>query len=67
MIAGIYIDDYKLPVFERRLAESGYAWDKSPGITRDTLLLRVTTDNPQALAHVISEANAEASAIGVRQ
>lgn len=59
MKAGIAIDDWKLPIFERHL--SGYVYEKGPGLTDDTLLLTVETDDMKALEKVVRAANAEAA------
>jgi hypothetical protein len=37
--AAIVIDSYKLPVFEKRLRESGIEYDTEPGVTPNTLSL----------------------------
>ena len=56
----IAIDDWKLPVFERHLTEAGYAFEKGPGVTPDTLTLTVLTSAVLALGAVIQAANTEA-------
>jgi hypothetical protein len=58
--AGIAIDVWALSIFDRRLSEAGYTYDKGPGLTQDTFFLTVTTDNPVALAHVLRAACIEA-------
>lgn len=60
----IAIDDWKLGIFERHLSQAGYAYEKSPGITADTLLLMVETKNPEALEVVVRSASAEAAKTG---
>lgn len=57
MIAGIMIDSWKLAIFERRLA--GYSYTVNPGLTDDTLLLKVQTNAPVALEAVVRAANKE--------
>lgn len=59
--AGIAIDAWKLPIFERRLSQSGYVWTNCGAPTESTLLLRVETNNLEALAVVIKAANDEAA------
>ena len=59
--AGIAIDKYKLPVFERRLREAGFTFKQGPGLTKDTLFLTVETDEILGLKTVIEAANAEAT------
>lgn len=61
--AGIAIDNWKLPIFERHLSQSGYTFEKCP-FTVDTMLLTVKTTNIEALAHVIKKANTEAAKTG---
>ncbi len=63
MTAGIGIDDWKLGIFERKLAAAGYAFTKGPGVTDDTLLLKVETDDLKALEIVVRAANTEAANI----
>jgi len=54
---GIAIDAWKLPIFKRVLTNAGYTFTKNPGLTADTLLLKVKTDNILALKTVIEKAN----------
>lgn len=61
MKAGICIDDWKLPIFERHLSRSGYAYEKHPGLTADTLTLIVLTEDAKALEVVVRAANTEAA------
>lgn len=61
MKAGIAVDDWKLPIFERHLSKAGHVYEKGPGVTRDTLLLTVETDDVAALETVVRAANAEAA------
>ena len=67
MKAAIAIDTWKLPIFERRLKQNGYTYTQSKGVTDDTMLLYVRTDNVMALETVIREANIEAAmSLGAR-
>lgn len=59
--AGIAIDDWKLPIFERHLSQSGYTYNKSPGLSPGTLLLTVKTENLEALEVVVRAANTQAA------
>lgn len=61
MKAAIAIDSFKLPVFERRLTANGYSFEVGPGLSPDTLLLRVETDKEKvgALYDVCWAANGE--------
>lgn len=61
MKAGIVIDDWKLPIFDRHLSESGYVYEKHPGVTAGTLTLTVETEDAKALAVVVRAANTEAA------
>lgn len=61
MKVGIAIDDWKLPIFERHLLQAGHVYEKRPGVTKDTLLLTVETDDARALETVVRAANAEAA------
>jgi hypothetical protein len=65
MRAAIAIDDWKLPIFERRLSQAGYAYEKGDGLTAGTLNLYVTTDNLIALETVVRAANTEAARVAL--
>lgn len=56
---GIAIDTWKLPVFKRHLEASGYAYTKYPGLTADTLFLKVKADFVAPLQKVIEAAQKE--------
>jgi hypothetical protein len=60
----IAIDDWKLAIFARRLSAAGYPYEKGAGVTPDTLMLYVKTENVEALEHVVRAANAEAAQTG---
>jgi hypothetical protein len=59
MIAGVVIDDWKLPVFKRHLDAAGYAYTEHPGITPDTLTLKVTCEWVHKLQPIVKAANDE--------
>ena len=61
--AGIVIDAWKLDIFQRHLEKAGYVADVGPGLTPDTLLLRIQFDEEQsaAAAKVVRAANDEAA------
>lgn len=59
--AGIIIDAWKLPVFEKHLSNAGYVYEQSPGVTPDTLTLTVNTLSPKELGIVVQAASDEAS------
>lgn len=67
MKAAIAIDGWKLPIFERNLSQSGYAYEKGPGVTADTLILTINTDNLEALSGIVKAANTEAARTGAPQ
>lgn len=54
--AGIVIETWKLPFFERHLTEAGYAFENMGALLDETLLLYVDTADPQALAEVLTAA-----------
>lgn len=62
--AAIVIDGWKLSIFERHLTQVGYSYEKGPGITADTLLITVKTENIEALGIVVKAANTEAAKTG---
>ena len=62
--AGIVIDPWKLPIFDRHLKQSGYAYENAGLMDAGALVLRVDTTNLQALGEVVKAANAEAAQTG---
>lgn len=62
--AGIAIDAWKLPIFERHLRQAGYSFENAGLLLAGTLLLRVSTTNLTALAEVVKAANTEAAMTG---
>ena len=59
--AGIAIDRWKLPIFKRHLGGAGYVYEEGKGVTADTLMLYVYTDDLLALGRVVRAANNEAA------
>lgn len=59
MKVGIAIDSRKRPIFEKRLKNAGYTFT-ADALTGNTLLLRVDTENAEALRRVVALANEEA-------
>ena len=59
MKAAIALDDWKLPVFRKRLVEAGYTYEDAGPFTGDTTVLTVETDDVQALGRVIAACQAE--------
>lgn len=60
MIVGIAIDAWKLTIFHRRLTEGGYTYTQHPGVSPDTLLLKVAADSPVSLHNLVVAASQEA-------
>ncbi|HAM42111.1 MAG TPA: hypothetical protein DCS42_06925 [Nitrospiraceae bacterium] len=61
MKAAIAIDDWKLPIFDRHLSKAGHTYEMGPGVTEDTLLLTVESNDMAALEIVVRSANTEAA------
>lgn len=59
MKAGITVDNWKLPVFRRRLDDAGYAYEDGGPLIGDTTLLTVQTDDMLALKKLIEKCQAE--------
>ncbi len=59
MKAGIAIDAWKLPIFDRLLTAAGFTFTNVGQLTDGTLLLRVDTEESQRLAQVVLAANIE--------
>ena len=59
MKAGIAVDNWKLPVFRKRLAKAGYAYEDGGALTHDTTLLTVETTNMLALKKLLEKCQAE--------
>ena len=67
MKAGIAVDKWKLPIFGRHLTQSGYSFKQADGLTADTALMMVETENFEALYEVLKAAAGEAVQQGVKQ
>lgn len=59
MKAGIAVDDWKLPVFRKRLKEAGYEYRDGGALTNDTTLLTVETNDMLALKKVLEKCQSE--------
>ena len=59
--AGIMIDDWKLPIFKKTLDAKGYKYTQHPGLTDDTVLLKVRTKSIAKLQPIVKRMNAEAA------
>jgi hypothetical protein len=55
MKAGIAVDNWKLPVFRKRLTEAGYQYTDAGGLTHDTTLLTVECSDILKLKKVMRE------------
>lgn len=64
--AGIAIDRWKLPIFQRHLARAGYQFTEGV-FTSETLILTVDTADVEALGLVVKAANEEAARQGPPQ
>jgi hypothetical protein len=64
MKAGIAVDDWKLPVFRRRLTEAGYTYEDAGPLTGAVTLLKVETDNLLKLKATLEECQAECAKTG---
>ena len=62
--AAIAIDDWKLEIFGRHLKEGGFKYEITNGVTPDTLLLCVETEEVDALNSTVVQAQTEASRTG---
>lgn len=60
-IAGVAIDKYKLPVFKKHLDGAGYTFTESPGLSPETLILKVPYKWVHELKSIIEAANKEAT------
>lgn len=63
MKAGIAVDNWKLPVFRKRLTEAGYEYKDGGTLIGDTTLLTVETDNMLTLKIVLEKCQAECKKI----
>jgi hypothetical protein len=59
MKAGIAVDNWKLPVFRKRLKRAGYEYQDGGPLTGDTTLLTVETSDMLALKKVLEKCQAE--------
>lgn len=64
MKAGVVIDDWKLAIFKKHLDAAGFQYTQHPGVTKDTILLQVTTEWVHTLQPVVMAANGECAAVG---
>lgn len=64
MKAGIAVDDWKLPVFRRRLEQAGYAYEDAGAPSGGVTILTVQFTDQAHLTQVVTEANAECARTG---
>ena len=57
--AGIAVDNWKLPVFRRRLKEAGYQYRDAGPLIGDTTLLQVETNDVLTLKKVLEQCQSE--------
>lgn len=57
--AGVVIDKWKLAIFKRHLDAGDYSYTEHPGVTPDTLILKVKTERVAPLQKVIAAAQLE--------
>jgi len=55
--AAIVLDDFKLERFVKALKEHGYEYEQHPGVTKDTVTLKVTTDSMLKLGRLVKKLN----------
>ena len=56
---GIAIDRWKLPIFKKHLDAAEYRFTEHPGLTKDTMLLKVTARFASDLQPVVEAAQTE--------
>lgn len=56
---GIAIDKWKMPIFKRHLNQADYGYTEHPGVSPNTLLLKVRTPGVEGLAVIVRAANEE--------
>lgn len=59
MKVGIALDNWKLPIFRKRLEEAGYEYQDGGELTANATLLTVITDDPNPLAILVSQCQVE--------
>jgi len=59
--AGIVLDSWKLPIFEKMLNDNNYKYTQHPGITKDAITLKVEFEDIKKLQPLIAKANQDAA------
>ncbi len=62
-IAAVVMENWKLPVFKRHLDAAGYTYTEHPGVTKETLTLRVQYEWVSDLHPIIKAAGMECSTV----
>lgn len=62
--AGIVVDDWKLPVFRRRLTAAGYTYTDAGELTPNVTLLQVEYNDMLKLKRTLEECQAECRKTG---
>lgn len=60
-VCGTVVEGWKLPTFKKILEEEGYEFTVNPGVTADSLVLIVFTDDLPTLGNVVLRMNTEAA------
>lgn len=53
---GIVVDDWKLPIFKKKLDDAGYSYTETPGLISETSLLKVEDAEVEKLGVVVKAA-----------
>ena len=64
MKAGIAVDDWKLPVFRKRLTEAGLTYEDGGALTSGVTLLTVKTNNILKLKTLLEKCQRECKSTG---
>lgn len=59
MRIGIALDDWKLPIFRKRLTESGYVYNDAGALSSGVTLLTVDTEDVSGLESVVKKCQQE--------
>jgi len=59
MRAGVAVDDWKLPTFRKLLTEAGYTYTEGPGLTFETSMMYVETNDLASLKTILENCQAQ--------
>lgn len=62
MIAGVVLDNWKLPIFKKHLDAAGYKYDEPVAFTKGTMILKVNCEWVSKLQPIIEAAQRECAA-----